>query len=329
MLIKEQNAMRKTWSADKVRIGLTYPQNYRVAMTSLAVQLLYFLFNSWDDFICERIFKPLDPNTSPYSLENVKKPKDFDILAISCQFELDYIYAMELLLRSGINPDVRKRTESDPLIMVGGPSTTVNPFPVLFLPDIFFLGDFEPVSDLFRDALSRKTKKQRIEALANIPGVIAFGYTYDKTGKWIGGKVEAIKIKDFSQSFYPIKQIIPENVEGTKNEPVFGKAFYLETDRGCSQRCNFCLVGHCRFPRVGRSLNQLTSIIEQASELNDFKKVVIYGSSIAQSGFLEKLLEYIVSKGFQVSCSSFRADYITEDLLTMLKNGGQKTLTLA
>ncbi len=329
MLVREQNAIKKEWNEEKIKIGLIYPQTYRVAMTSLAIQLLYFLFNSWDNFICERIFKPLNPTQTPYSLESQKNMKDFDIIAISCQFEFDYIYAIEILQKAGIEPDVRKRKESDPLIMIGGPSVTVNPFPILFVPDIFFLGDFEPVERLFRNALSEKSKRLRIESLLDIPGVIGYNHSYDKNGKWIGQKARSVKIKDFSNTFYPIKQIIPENVQGTKNEPIFGKAYYLETDRGCNQRCNFCMVGHCRFPRVGRTLEKLTEIIDLASEQNDFDKVIIYGSAVAQSGNLDKLLEHIVNLGYEVSCSSFRADYITEELLTILKNGGQRTLTLA
>ena len=329
MLIKELNAIRKDWSSEKTKIGLLYPNTYRVAMTSLGVQLLYFLFNSWDNFVCERIFKPLNPNIPPYSLENQKKLSDFDILAISCQFEHDYIQAIDLLYRGNINTDARKRSEEEPLILIGGPSATANPSPILFLPDIFFLGDIEPVSEKLRLAFEMRSKKERIESLVSIPGIMALNYHYDEKGKWVGDKVESVKVKDLSTSFYPIKQIMPEDVKGTKNEPIFGSAFYLETDRGCSERCMFCFVGHCRFPRTGRSYESLVKIIDEASEVNVFEKVVIYGSAVAQSGNLGKLIEYIVSKGYEVSCSSFRVDYLTEELLTALKKGKQRTLALA
>lgn len=329
MLIKEQNAIQKKWSSDRTSIGLMYPNTYRVAMTSLGMQLLYFLFNSWENFVCERIFKPLDSKVLPYSLESQRKLSDFDILAISCQFEHDYLEAMSLLHRGGINPDVRKRDEHAPLILIGGPSPTSNPFPVLFAPDVFFLGDIEPVADKIRLALENETKKEKIEALSDIPGCMVFDYHYNEAGEWVGEKVQSVRTKELSDSFYPIKQIIPENVKGTKNEPIFGKAYYLETDRGCSERCLFCFVGHCRFPRRGRSLERLTDIIEQASQVNDFEKVVLYGSAVAQSGILDKLIEFIVSKGYEVSCSSFRADYLTEDLLLNLRKGKQRTLSLA
>ncbi len=329
MLIKELNAIRKEWSSEKVKIGLIYPNTYRVAMTSLGVQLLYFLFNSWDNFICERIFKPLNPNIPPYSLENQKGLSDFDILAISCQFEHDYIQALDLFYRGNINTDARKRSENDPLVLIGGPSATANPSPVLFLPDVFFLGDIEPVAEELRLAFEKDSKKERIDSLVSVLGIMALNFHYDENGKWIGEKVQSVKVKDLSSSFYPIKQIIPENVKGTKNEPIFGNAFYLETDRGCSERCMFCFVGHCRFPRIGRSYESLVKIIDEASEVNTFEKVVIYGSAVAQSGHLGKIIEYIVSKGYEVSCSSFRADYLTEELLTALKKGKQRTLALA
>ncbi len=329
MQIKEQNAIRKSWTPEKIKIGLVYPNTYRVAMTSLGVQLLYFLFNSWENFICERIFKPLNPNIAPYSLENQKSLSDFDVLAISCQFEHDYIQAIELLIKGGIEPDIRKRKEDDPIIICGGPSVTANPFPVLFLGDAFFLGDIEPIIDEFMIALQNENKKGRRDELASVRGIIAYGHHYDNKGKWIGESKQSVKLKNLSKGFYPIKQIIPEGVKGTKNEPIFGKSFYLETDRGCSERCMFCFVGHCRFPRASRDLDSLIKIIDKASEVNDFDKVVLYGSAIAQSDDLEDLIEHIVSKNYQVSCSSIRTDYLTEGLLKALKKGKQRTLALA
>jgi radical SAM superfamily enzyme YgiQ (UPF0313 family) len=329
MQIKELNAIKKNWTKDNIKIGLIYPNTYRVAMTSLGVQLLYFLFNEDEDIVCERIFKPLDPRIAPYSLESQKNLRDFDVLAISCQFEHDYIQAIDLLLRGGINPDVRQRKESDPLVILGGPSITANPFPVLFTGDAFFLGDIEPIYQEFILSLKSKDKKKRIEALISVPGIIAYSHHFSDKGKWIGEKVESVKLKDISNSFYPIKQIIPEGVKGTKNEPIFGKAYYLETDRGCSERCKFCFVGHCRFPRTSRSLDSLIEIIDQAGEVNEFEKIVLYGSAIAQSGILDELIEYIIDKGYEVSCSSFRADYLSEKLLESLKKGKQRTLALA
>ncbi|MCE7742484.1 MAG: radical SAM protein [Candidatus Heimdallarchaeota archaeon] len=327
--IKEQNAIKKTWTSEKVKIGLLYPNTYRVAMTSLGVQLLYFLFNSWDNFICERIFKPLNPNVAPYSLENQKSLADFDIIAISCQFEHDYIQAIELLIRGGIDPDIRRRKEEDPLLICGGPSVTANPFSVLFLGDAFFLGDIEPISEEMMLAFQNQTKSNRIDALASIPGVIAYNHHYNAKSEWIGERKGSVKLKNLSKGFYPIKQIIPEGVKGTKNEPIFGKAFYLETDRGCSERCMFCYVGYCRFPRAARDLDTLIEIVDRASEENDFDKVVLYGSAIAQSDNLEDLIEHIVSKNYEVSCSSIRSDYLTEGVLKALRKGRQRTIALA
>ncbi|MHA2357663.1 MAG: B12-binding domain-containing radical SAM protein, partial [Candidatus Heimdallarchaeaceae archaeon] len=329
MLIKEQNAIKKEWYSEKIKIGLVYPNTYRVAMTSLGVQLLYFLFNSWGDFICERIFKPLDSRTPPYSLENQKKLTDFDVLAISCQFEHDYLETINLLQRGGIHPDARLRKETDPLVIIGGPSPTANPFPILFLPDAFFLGDIEPIADNLRQALESNAKQNKIENLIDIAGMMVLGVQYNSKGEWIGNTIESVKIKNLSDYFYPIKQIIPENVKGTRNEPIFGKAYYLETDRGCSERCLFCFIGHCKFPRAARDLDSLIRIIDQAEEVNDFEKVVIYGSAVAQSGVLDTLINHISSKGYEVSCSSFRADYLTEDLLSALQKGKQRTLAIA
>ncbi|MHA1687361.1 MAG: B12-binding domain-containing radical SAM protein [Candidatus Heimdallarchaeaceae archaeon] len=329
MLIKEKNAIKKEWNGDKVRIALLYPITYRTAMTSLGMHLLYFLFNSWENVLCERVFKPIGEGVIPYSLESQKPLRSFDIIAISLQFEADYIEAIKMVDASGISPDVRKRKIEDPLIIAGGPSITANPFPILFFADAYFIGDLEPVADSFRLAISLNSKKDRLAALADVQGMMVYGYHYDCKGNWLDGIIKGVKIRNFTKSFYPIRQIIPQNVAGTKNEPVFGNAYYLEISRGCSERCNFCLIGNCRFPRTDRTTNELISIVEQAQEVNDFDRVVLYGSSIDPHINIEDLLDYIVSNGFEVSLPSIRADTVTERLLKLLRKGKQRVITFA
>lgn len=329
MEIKEENSIRKGWSNEATKIALLLPTTYRIAMTSLGMHLLYFLFNSWENVICERVFKPIGKNVIPYSLESQKTLNEFDIIAVSLQFETDYLEAIRMIENSKISPDVRKRGNNSPIIIAGGPAVTANPFPILFFSDAYFIGDLEPVAEDFYSSIMHNTKKGRLSALAEITGMMVYKYHYDDKGNWIGNKITGVKIRDFSKRFYPIRQIIPQNVKGTKNEPIFGKAYYLEISRGCSERCNFCLIGNCRFPRTDRTTEDLISILERAKEVNDFERVVIYGSSINPRVNVEELIEYIVSNGFEVSLPSVRADIITERLLKLLHKGKQRVITFA
>src|SRR5215216_630248 len=79
----EEGAIYKDWGG-RLAVALTMPNTYYVGMSSLALQLLYTMFNRADDVLCERIFwekgaaqagKPL------LSLENERPAADFDLWA--------------------------------------------------------------------------------------------------------------------------------------------------------------------------------------------------------------------------------------------------------
>ena len=51
----EEGAIRKDWGG-RISVALTMPSTYYVGMSSLALQVLYGMFNREDDVVCERIF---------------------------------------------------------------------------------------------------------------------------------------------------------------------------------------------------------------------------------------------------------------------------------
>src|SRR5688572_13112183 len=51
----EDGAVYKDWGG-RLAVALTMPNTYYVGMSSLALQLLYSMFNREDDVLCERIF---------------------------------------------------------------------------------------------------------------------------------------------------------------------------------------------------------------------------------------------------------------------------------
>ena len=96
-LMKEENVWRKPWRGIMLKIALVYP-NYYSAMAGLTVQTLYSLWNTSPRVICERFFLPESPNPLPQgnrmapvrSLENEMVLADFDIIAFTLSYELDY-----------------------------------------------------------------------------------------------------------------------------------------------------------------------------------------------------------------------------------------------
>ena len=107
-----ENAIIKDWRKIDFSFGLVYPNKYKLAMSSYSIRLLYYMINSYDNFVCERLFLPEKikfPASKDYSSENQLRsmenkvlPIEFDILGFSIQFENDFRNILWILEKAGI-----------------------------------------------------------------------------------------------------------------------------------------------------------------------------------------------------------------------------------
>jgi radical SAM superfamily enzyme YgiQ (UPF0313 family) len=227
-----------------------------------------------------------------------------------------------MLELGSIAVEAKDRAEESPIVLVGGPVASSNPEPYVDFVDAFVIGEgdlvIHDIIDAVRDSSSRSNALQR---MSEIPGV------YVPTTE--PSSVVRIIIDDLDSLAYPTSQIIPDVLDGSQLEPVFGKSFLTEVTRGCGHSCKFCLIGHICRPRRIRSLDRLKEIIEQGLESSPVNKVSLIGSSLGDHDGLEDLANWIVKKGVEVSAPSLRADSVTVDLLKAFVIGGQRTLTIA
>src|SRR5678810_246985 len=136
-LSKETGYVRKP-HGDRVRIALAFPNTYWVGMSNLGFQTIYRLFNAQDDIVCERVFLPpkqelaeLIASRAPLlTLESQTPVADFDVFAFSISFEWDYTNIVSMLRLAGLAPRAEHRTARDPLVVIGGAVTFVNPEPL-------------------------------------------------------------------------------------------------------------------------------------------------------------------------------------------------------
>jgi len=312
--LRERNVVKKDWRKVRLRIALCYPNIYRAGMTSFAIQLLYFLFNSVDDLACERVFYV--PGEIPRSMESGQPLQHFDVLAFSLQFEIDYVHAIEMLVRSGIPPLAENRNR--PFIIAGGPCAMENPFPMAPFIDAFLLGDLEPVFDQFVEALLHAKSRADLESMLD-------DHFY-MTGR---NKGQRSLIADLDQAAHPRCQILPEPPYPSVLEPTFGQSFLVEISRGCDRHCNFCLTSYQCSPRRERSLSLIETIIDEGTLCTKVDKVALIASALADHSQIYDLLENIVAKGLKLSVPSLRADIANLSILDTIKRGGQRTLTFA
>ena len=322
--IEERNAIKKDLARMKLKIAFCYPNTYQAGMASLGLQIIYRLWNSFDDVACERTFLPIKEFVEPYTLESDRPIREMDIIAFTMQYEDDYTNILKILERSNIPIESKNRNEKYPLIIAGGPCAHSNPVPMSPFIDAFMIGDLEPVNDeLVEEGFKGGfTKESKLELLENFPYIWVPSLNFDK-------KIKFAPRGNLDDYFYPIEQIIQQVEYEEPWHGVFGKSFLLEVVRGCNRGCSFCLTGKINRPRRNRSLQKLTALYRAGKEACEVNKITTIGSGISDYPELEKLCQNMLDDEVMFSLPSIRADKISENLVNLLVKSGQKTITTA
>jgi Radical SAM proteins, N-terminal len=101
------------------------------------------------------------------SLESQTPVRDFDVIAFSISFETDYVNMARMLQMSGVPVWAKDRTARDPLIVMGGASSFLNPEPIADFTDVIGVGEGEILGPKIVDAiLENETKDETLLALA-------------------------------------------------------------------------------------------------------------------------------------------------------------------
>ena len=158
----EVNSVMKDPEKVKTRFAMCFPDVYEIGMSHLGIQILYDMFNRWDDVWCERVYSPwvdLDKimrerHIPLFALESQDPVRDFDFLGITIQYEMCYTNILQVLDLSGIPLLAAERTKEDPIVIGGGPCT-YNPEPIADFFDLFYIGEGETIYrqllDLYQD----------------------------------------------------------------------------------------------------------------------------------------------------------------------------------
>ncbi len=318
MLTKEVNVIRKKYSKKLVNVALLYPNKYQAGVESLAIQILYMLFNSENEFYCQRFY-----SVPPYtSIEEGSKLSDFKILCVTLQYENDYFNFLKTLLNTGIEPRSANRLNG-PLIIAGGPCVTENPLPLTPFIDVFIIGEVEPVFPDLKKAILFYADSGELDVFKNIPGAFIPSIMKGKTVK----RVWAPNLDVFP---YPTRQVLPVSTGLRGKHPVaFGSSFMVEISRGCTRRCNFCLIGCQTLPHRERSLQKLEEIILEGVRSTFRNRISIISSAFSDYSHLFELLEFIIDNKLYAITPSLRADRITVELIKLIKESGEESVTIA
>jgi radical SAM family uncharacterized protein len=318
----EYNSILKDHSKIEVKFALVFPDLYEIGMSHLGLQILYYLLNSKDYILAERVFSPridmesfLRKYKIPlFTLESKTPLKNFDVLGFSLMYEMCYTNVLNIISLAQLPLKAEEREETFPLIIAGG-TCCYNPEPLKKFFDLFVIGEGEEViieiAELIRISKREKISKfELLKELSKIEGVfVPFFKTKEKIKKRI--------VYDLENSFYPTKQIVPyvEIVQDRIN---------LEIFRGCVGGCRFCQAGIIYRPKRIRSPEKIITLIKEILKNTGYEEVSLLSLSTSDYPELEnlckELLKIFKPKGISLSLPSLRPASFTFELAKIINS---------
>ncbi|MFC4455017.1 B12-binding domain-containing radical SAM protein [Deinococcus sonorensis] len=300
------------------RVTLGFPNRYSVGMASLGYQVIYRLFNQVEGVACERAFLPDDPELFETqhlkrgealpTVESGRAAGDCELLALSVSFELDLTNIIRMLDLCSLHPLRDQRSDEDPIIMIGGPLTSSNPYPLTPFADVIVIGDGEQVVPLIaaalRDASSREDFYDLVDGL---PGIF-LPQRHSHEPQWATAPKELLPA--YSQIVTPHSEL--------------SNMFLVEAQRGCPRPCTFCLARTMYGPNRNNQGQELLDVIPDWAT-----KVGLVGAALSDFPHTKMVGRALTDRGIKLGVSSIRADTVDEELAAILKAGGLRTFTVA
>ena len=112
----------------------------------------------------------------------------------------------------------------------------------------------------------------------------------------------------------------------------FPNTFILEVERGCANRCGFCLASYMNLPIRFVEYEQILESIDLG--LKHTNKIALLGAQITAHPKFKDICKYIENRmnngeEIEMSVSSLRVDSFIPEIVNTLVKAGQKNLTLA
>lgn len=341
ILDREVGFVRKPHGG-RLRIALAFPNTYFVGMSNLGFQTVYRLFNSLDAVVCERVFLPgrqelqarLASGRPLRTIESNTPVRDFDVFAFSVSFEWDYTNVVSMLRLAGIAPRAEARTSRDPLILIGGAITFVNPEPLAPFADVIAAGEGEALIPAFTQAVDasdgRPDLLARLAAERGfyVPGFYDVAYHPDgtmagwqpKPGTAAPGVVRKAAVKAVERLDPPSTVIFTPDTE-------FGSRFLVEVVRGCANLCRFCWAGYNYLPVRPFPADRILELAAAARP--HATRAGLVSIALCDHPDIERILSGLLDLGYSISPASLRLDDLTEPIVRMLHQSGERSITIA
>ncbi len=346
----EVNSVVKNREDVVVRFAMCFPDVYEIGMSHLGIQILYSMFNSWEDVWCERVYSPwtdLDQimrkqHIPLFGLESQEPVKKMDFLGITLQYEMCYTNILQILDLAQIPLLATERGEDMPIVIGGGPCT-YNPEPIADFFDLIYIGEGETqyrrLLDWYVENRENGGSRQDfLRGAAQIPGIYVpqfYEELYHEDGTIKGRRklyeelpdvVRKEIVTDVSDTYYPLRPVVPF-IKVTQDRVV------LEIQRGCIRGCRFCQAGQVYRPVRERHVDMLKRYATEMLQSTGHEEISLSSLSSSDYSQLNELLEFLIEecgqKHINISLPSLRIDAFSLDVMSKVQDVKKSSLTFA
>jgi radical SAM superfamily enzyme YgiQ (UPF0313 family) len=341
VLSREVGYIRKPHGG-KLRVALAFPNTYFVGMSNLGFQTVYRLFNELPDVVCERVFLPgrqelqarLASGTPLRTIESGTPVRDFDVLAFSISFEWDYTNTVSMLRLAGVPVRAEARTVHDPLVVIGGAVTFVNPEPLAPFADVVAAGEGEMLIPSLMSAIGAASDRddllRRLAADRGfyVPSFYDVRYASNGSveafeplpGTGAPAVVKKAAVKSTERLDPPTTRIFTPDTE-------FGSRFLIEVVRGCANLCRFCWAGYNYLPVRAFPADRILELAREARA--HASRAGLVSIALCDHPEIERILAGLLEMGYSISPASLRLDDLTDTIVSTLHRSGERSITIA
>jgi radical SAM superfamily enzyme YgiQ (UPF0313 family) len=239
-----------------------------------------------------------------------------------------------MLRLAGMPLLAEERTPGHPLVVIGGAVTFVNPEPLAPFADVIAAGEGEVLIPVLMRALREtRSRDDLLRSLCTsrgfyIPSFYDVQYTahgavqafVPRPGTGAPAVVKKAAVKATDDLDPPSTVIFTPDTE-------FGSRFLVEVVRGCANLCRFCWAGYNYLPVRAFPADRLLALARDARA--HASRAGLVSIALCDHPEIEHILRSLLEMGYAISPASLRLDDLTPEIVSLLHQSGERSITIA